>query len=143
VSYQYNVGHEDADLLADLTVSEPELNVLFVGRDSAIADLYGRKLELDGYRMTLVTSDAQLHQRGYPKPDLIYLDLTTSKSWGHHILEDLRKDPATASTPVLLLVEPLPRRLPPLGPNNFLIPVTRMDDRQDLLGVSRYSRLNS
>jgi CheY-like chemotaxis protein len=104
------------------SVVEPdgELHALFIGRDPGIAGLYQLRLELDGYRTVLGTLNGQgVIVGGPPAPDLIYLDLTASESWGLEVLRTIRKDPATRMTPVLLLITVPLAAQEPLGPNVF------------------------
>jgi DNA-binding NtrC family response regulator len=84
---------------------EETIDVLFVAGDPDLAELYRIKLELDGYRVAIVTSiEAAVEAVGRQPADIIYLDLgdLTLKaiaSWGA-----LRQDPALRNTPMILLV---------------------------------------
>jgi CheY-like chemotaxis protein len=147
MSSQYNVGYADAigfanaDLLLDFSSAaelDAELHILFIARDSAMADLYGCKLELDGYRMTFAWSQAEACQAAiHLSPDIIYLDLTKSPGWGGQVLQAIRDDPATATTPVVLLVDTVRAREVALGPHDFLIPLPDIDQELDRAGQIR------
>src|SRR3982074_1508313 len=65
LAYETAMGYGSADLWMDaLGAAEPEaeLDVLFIGTDPVIAEVYRRKLELDGYRLTVVRSHAQARE---------------------------------------------------------------------------------
>jgi CheY-like chemotaxis protein len=153
MSSQYNVRYEDAtafanaDLLLDYssaTELDPELHIVFVGKDPAIADLYGQKLELDGYRMTIVGSQAEACQAVVRlTPDIIYLDMTESPSWGTQVVQAIRNDPASATTPIVLLVNTLRTEPVALGRHDFLIPVPDVDPELNRASRVRSGKLNS
>jgi CheY-like chemotaxis protein len=137
MSYEYQLGYEDAvgfadaDMLVDVSgVAEldADLHILFVGKDPAIAELYGRKLALDGYRLSFVWSEEEACQAALRLgPDVIYLDLTHSPEWGTQILRAIRDDPTSATTPAVLLVSRMPRANPiTLGRHDFSIPVPEL-----------------
>ena len=135
MSYQYQLGYEEAigyaDTLPDVSgVAEPEaeVHILFVGNDPAIAELYGRKLALDGYRLSFAWSEAEACQAALRlAPDVIYLDLTRSPRWGAQVLRAIRDDPMSATTPAVLLVSRVTRTKPiTLGRHDFSIPVPEL-----------------
>jgi CheY-like chemotaxis protein len=84
--------------------SSDDVRVLFVEDDSAIAQMYRLKLELDGYRVE-VAGDGELAlqmARSSP-PDIIFLDMRLPKLDGIGVLEALRADPLTRTVPVVIL----------------------------------------
>jgi PleD family two-component response regulator len=111
-------------------VVENPLNILFIGADAAVADTYRRKLDQDGYRTSVLsTEDEARTMAASNQPDLIYLDLTSTQSWGLRVLGGIRKAAAMRSTPVLMLVK-FPRKdRPALGPHDFAVPVHLALDR--------------
>jgi hypothetical protein len=129
MSYPYGFGYEDLEeappfALATEQLREPEVHILFIGADADLAETYRMKLNLDGYRTSVLTTEAEARKLAASlKPDLIYLDLTSAAGWGLKVLGGIRQSEATRSTPVLLLVR-FPWREPPaLGPHDFLVPV--------------------
>jgi CheY-like chemotaxis protein len=133
MSYQHYVRDEAAsgygygEVLWDFPdVGEPEsdLHVMFISEDPMIADVYGRKLTIDGYRMTFVWHEAEAYSTALRiLPDVIYLDLTASADGGLRILRAIRNDPITAAIPVVLLVDTLREKPLALGKHDFVIPV--------------------
>ena len=126
-SYETAIGYGNADLWLDFPASgepEVELHVLFIGTDPVNAAVYRQKLELDGYRTTVVRSHAQARASAiHLAPDVIYLDLTRTPSTGRETLRAIRRHPATVMTPVVLLVS-TPSTVPAtLGRHDFLLHV--------------------
>jgi CheY-like chemotaxis protein len=144
-SYQYGFGDEEFDeaplvALVPGQECEPDVHVLFIGADAGLAETYRMKLNLDGYRTTVLTTEREARTLAASiKPDLIYLDLTSAAGWGLKVLQGLRKREATRSTPVLLLVKFPSKERPSLGPHDFLVPVRLAFDQ--LQGASRRRRL--
>jgi CheY-like chemotaxis protein len=128
VAYETAIGYGSGDLWLDFpaaTEPEVELHVLFIGTDPLNAAVYRRKLELDGYRMTVVPSHAQAHESAIRlAPDVIYLDMIKAPGRGRRALHQIRSHPASATIPVVLLVS-TSRTLPvTLGRHDFAIPVS-------------------
>jgi CheY-like chemotaxis protein len=120
-------GYGYAELLWDFPeVVEPgsDLHIMFVSEDPMIADLYGRKLTVDGYRMTFVWQEAAAYSTALRVlPDVIYLDLTASVDGSLRVLGAIRDDPIIAAIPVVLLVNTLREKPMALGKHDFMIPV--------------------
>lgn len=109
---------------------EPDVHILFIGGDADLAETYRMKLNLDGYRTSVLTTEGEARKLAASlKPDLIYLDLTSAAGWGLKVLQGLRKSVATRSTPVLLLVKFPWQERPSLGPHDFLVPVRLAFDK--------------
>jgi response regulator RpfG family c-di-GMP phosphodiesterase len=129
MSYPYGVSDDDFELAQDLSLAtesarEPEVHILFIGADAQLAETYRLKLNLDGYRTSVLTTEEEARKMTASlKPDLIYLDLTSAAGWGLKVLGGIRKSAATRSTPVLLLVKFPWQERPTLGPHDFLVPV--------------------
>jgi CheY-like chemotaxis protein len=119
-------GFGYAELLWDFPeVAEPDsdLHIMFVSEDPMVADLYGRKLTIDGYRMTFVWQQAEAYSIALRVlPDVIYLDLTASADGSLRVLGAIRDDPIIAATPVVLLVNTLSDKPMALGKHDFMIP---------------------
>jgi CheY-like chemotaxis protein len=148
MSYQqHNVEDEAAsgygygELLWDFPdVVEPEgdLHIMFISEDPTIADVYGRKLTIDGYRMTFVWNAAEAYSTAVRVlPDVIYLDLTASADGSLRVLSAIRNDPIIAATPAVLLVNTLREKPVALGKHDFVIPVGSMAEN-----VRRATALN-
>ena len=82
----------------------PAKTVLVVDDEQDILDLVRFRLEHDGYRV-LTASDGQtgLTLARAERPDLCILDVMMPKLSGLEVLAELRADPVTAETRVILL----------------------------------------
>ena len=102
------------------------VEVLFIGDEPSIAELYRLKLELDGYWVTLALTLAdgleRLHQR---TPDLVFLDLGVGSGVGLDALQTLRSDPSTRDIPIVHLWRggetALAIKVLQLGPSDFVV----------------------
>ena len=84
--------------------TESAKTVLVVDDEQDILDLVRFRLEHDGYRV-LTATDGQtgLTLAQAERPDLCILDVMMPKLSGLEVLANLRADPATADTRVILL----------------------------------------
>ena len=81
-----------------------DVRVLFVEDDTAIAQMYKLKLELDGYRVDVAgDGEMALQMARSWVPDIIFLDIRLPKLNGLEVLEALRADPLTRTAPVVIL----------------------------------------
>jgi DNA-binding response OmpR family regulator len=80
------------------------LEVLFVADDEALAELYRLKLELDGYRVRVVSRE-QARSICRPPPGLVFLDLKTVDRETPMFLSDLRSNALTEAIPFVVLTE--------------------------------------
>jgi PleD family two-component response regulator len=146
MAYPYGVIDDDFELAQDLSLvseatREPEVHILFIGADAQLAETYRLKLNLDGYRTSVLTTEDEARKMAKSlKPDLIYLDLTSAAGWGLKVLGGIRKNAATRATPVLLLVRFPWQERPTLGPHDFLVPVRLAFDQ--LQSASRRRRIH-
>jgi PleD family two-component response regulator len=135
LSYLFEFGTEDLERARPLPLApeqedDRDLNILFIGADPRVADIYQRKLDLDGYRTRLLRTEAEARAVAASlEPDLIYLDLTSTAGWGLRVLGGIRSAAATRATPVLMLVKFPSEERPALGPLDFVIPVRLAFDR--------------
>jgi CheY-like chemotaxis protein len=84
--------------------SPEEVRVLFVEDDSAVAQMYKLKLELDGYQVEVAADgEMALEMARTSLPDIIFLDIRLPKLGGLEVLEALRADPDTQAVPVVIL----------------------------------------
>lgn len=89
------------------------LEVVFIGDDPAIADMYQLKLQLDGYAVTLVTTEqARSDALSIPTPDLVYLDLGLLNPASLAMYRSLRARPSTKHLPIVLLSNQFTRDAP-------------------------------
>jgi DNA-binding response OmpR family regulator len=86
------------------TSTTPAKTILVVDDEDDILDLVRFRLEHDGYRV-LTASDGQtgLTLARAERPDLCILDVMMPKLSGLEVLAELRADPVTAETRVILL----------------------------------------
>lgn len=84
--------------------TNPGKTVLVVDDEQDILDLVRFRLEHDGYRvLTASDGEAGLALARAERPDLCILDVMTPKLSGLEVLAQLRADPSTADTRVIML----------------------------------------
>lgn len=84
--------------------TDETIRVLFIENDSAVAEMYKLKLELDGYQVTVIAHDDQvLEGAARVKPDMIFLDLRVEDDRGLATLQQLRATDGTRQVPVIIL----------------------------------------
>lgn len=94
------------------------IDVLLVEDDEAIAELYRARLLQDGFRVSIARDGEEgLRLATSLRPDLIYLDLRLPKLGGLEVLRELRKSPAGASVPVVILTNYEEPELGTVGPS--------------------------
>src|SRR5919199_1894074 len=71
-------------------IEEPE--ILFIGDNYDVAEMYRIKLELDGYRVRVTDRAAAIDQARRRPPDLLYVDLTERGSHDLQLLARVRKE---------------------------------------------------
>ena len=135
------------------TAAYPEVDtvsVLFIQDDPSLAEMYRIKLEVDGYRVTVVDTE-QLSQGHMARihPDLIFLDIRAPHRERAHVLMKLRENRATKRVPVVILSDYSQQQLTEAGVNlqrqeylvlNFAAS-SRLSRRFDWLEVDRRGRL--
>jgi len=135
------------------TAAYPEVepvSVLFIQDDPSLAEMYRIKLEVDGYRVTVVDTE-QLSQGHMARihPDLIFLDIRAPHRERAHVLMRLRGNRATRRVPVVILSDYSQQQLSEAGVNlqrqeylvlNFAAS-SRLSRRFDWLEVDRRDRL--
>lgn len=78
--------------------------VMIVEDDEHISKVYEIKLAKEGFATSLARDGFEAIQKiVQEKPDIILLDLMIPKKDGFGVLEDIKKIPEVASTPVLVL----------------------------------------
>ncbi len=86
------------------TVAEDYIDVLFIEGDSDIAELYRQKLQLDGYRVTVVKPVGdRLDLNGRTQPDIVYIEMSPTDSASIAAFKALRDDDRMRSVPAVIL----------------------------------------
>jgi CheY-like chemotaxis protein len=89
---------------ADGLEHEDPVDVLFVAGDPDLAELYRIKLQLDGYRVTIVDSvDEAIVAVERQPADIIFLDLGELRLQAIASWRALRQEPSMRNTPMILL----------------------------------------
>lgn len=101
-------------------------DVLLIEDDTAIAEMYRRRLAADGLRVVVANDAAAgLAEMRSGAPGLVLLDIRLPDEDGFHVLQAMRADPALAAVPVLMLSnfgEPSTvRRALELGASEYLV----------------------
>jgi DNA-binding response OmpR family regulator len=107
---------------------DDNLEVVFIGEDLGLAELYRLKLELDGYWVTVFSSiDDGLEHIRTRLPDLVFVDLGPGSRRKSECLEPLRSDARFAELPIVLLARGDIQAVEPeslqLGGRDFLVRV--------------------
>jgi DNA-binding response OmpR family regulator len=107
-------------------VDSEVINVLLIEDDPAVLEMYRMKLSLDGYAVDVATDgEAGISRAIELNPDIIFLDIRLPKKDGFEVLQALRENPTTATTPVIMLSnygeKDLVERGLKLGAHEFLI----------------------
>ena len=83
---------------------EKSIHVLLVEDDTFLLDIYKKKFEMEGIKVsTCDNGEKCLTDVKKKKPDIILLDILLPKLDGFSVLEKLKTDSATKSIPVILL----------------------------------------
>ena len=78
--------------------------VLLVEDDEVLARMYQTKFQHDGYQTVIAYSGQEgIDFAAKEKPDVILLDIMMPKKNGLEVLEQIKKDPAVADIPVVML----------------------------------------
>ena len=94
---------------------EEPVDVLFVAGDPDLAELYRIKLELDGYRVTIVDSVKEAIEAVERQPaDIIFFDLGELRLQAIASWRALRQEPSMRNSPMILLSRLDARRFAPL-----------------------------
>jgi CheY-like chemotaxis protein len=84
--------------------TEKPIEVLYVRDDPNMAELWRLRLELDGYRVRMVSGDAVDWMAAAVRlPDLLFIDLQSSGGAGGRALMRLRADRRMRGVPVVIL----------------------------------------
>jgi len=109
-------------------VDDEILDILFVAEDEGLAEMYKLKLEMEGYRVRVV-SRQQTRSIGRPVPSVVFVDIKTVDRETSRFLSDLRSNSLTKDLPVVLLTEyreeELRGRGVRLGARDYLVRVSR------------------
>src|SRR5258708_10553526 len=86
------------------TPADDEVRVLFVEEAADLAEMYRRKLELDGYTVTRAADGEEgLRMAKAIHPDIVFLDIRLPRMDGFQVLERMRADEELRHIPVIIL----------------------------------------
>ncbi len=78
--------------------------ILIIEDDSVLAEIYQKKLELEGYEVTIAQDgEVGIEKMKTVYPDLVLLDIMMPKLTGVDVLRICKADPRTSSIPVVVL----------------------------------------
>lgn len=103
-------------------------NILIIEDTTVLQRMYTSRLKEDGYEVNLARDGGEgLYKALNTDPDLVLLDLMLPKVDGFHILAELRKNPKTQKTPVIILsnqgqAEDATKALQ-LGANDYIVKI--------------------
>jgi len=81
-----------------------KFKVLMIEDDPVLQRMYTSRLKEDGYEVDLAIDGAEgLYKALKTDPDIVLLDLVLPKVDGFHILAEMRKNPKTQKTPIIIL----------------------------------------
>jgi DNA-binding response OmpR family regulator len=81
-----------------------KFKILIIEDDPMIQKVYHDKLALEGYDVDLASDGEEgMNKALNSKPDLVLLDLVLPKINGFSVLSELRKNPKTQRTPIIIL----------------------------------------
>jgi DNA-binding response OmpR family regulator len=90
--------------MSTLHPTDETIRVLFIDDDSAVAEMYRLKLELDGYQVAVTANDDHvLEEVTRVRPDMIFLDLRPQEDQGFATLQRLRASECNRAVPVIIL----------------------------------------
>ncbi len=100
--------------------------IAIIEDDSAINQMYRMKFEAAGFDVSTASDgESGVEMVAKAKPDIILLDIQMPIMNGAEALELIRKAPATATTPVIILtnlgVEEAPKSLRELGIKDYIV----------------------
>ena len=109
-------------------MGEHKKKILIIEDDEHISRVYEMRFLKDGYNTVLVANGEQAVEKvTSEKPNLIILDLMVPRKDGFAILEEIKKNPSTASIPVLVLSnlggKDDQKRALGLGANDYMVKV--------------------
>jgi two-component system phosphate regulon response regulator PhoB len=112
----------------ELPPPDETLEVVFIGDDLGLAELYRLKLQLDGYWVTVFpTIDDGLEHIRTRMPDLVFVDLGPGSRRKSEGLGPLRSDARFSEVPIVLLARGSIQAAEPeslqLGGRDFLVRV--------------------
>jgi DNA-binding response OmpR family regulator len=79
------------------------IDILFIGDDPDLAEMYRLKLELDGYWVRVVTPETAVAAARRQAPELIFLDLPADRLPRMAVLQAIRKATHQPDLPAIVL----------------------------------------
>lgn len=78
--------------------------ILIVEDDQALSQVLQKKLEFNGYEVSVAPDgEVAMAELGKSKPDIILLDIVMPKMNGYEVLEKLHSDPSLSQIPVIII----------------------------------------
>lgn len=85
-------------------MDEPKVHILLVENDAFLSDIYRKKFEMEGLKVSICDNGEKcLKDAKNKKPDLVLLDILLPKLDGFSVLEKLKKEKSTKKIPVIML----------------------------------------
>ncbi len=85
-------------------VQDNQINVLIVEDDVFLAEIYQKKFEMEGFKVSMANNGEKgLADIKKKKPDIVLLDILLPKLDGFAVLEAAKADPAIKDIPIILL----------------------------------------
>jgi len=85
-------------------MTDEKIYVLIVEDDVFLADIYKKKFEMEGFKVSVSDNgEKAISDIAKKSPDIVLLDILLPKLDGFAVLEHLKADKATSGVPVILL----------------------------------------
>lgn len=85
-------------------MAEKNIHVLIVEDDTFLSNIYQKKFEMEGFKVSLAENgEVGFEAAKKKKPDIILLDILMPKMDGFEVLKELKKDDSVKNIPVILL----------------------------------------
>ena len=124
-------------LLIEDSLDDAELAISALRKKNLAGNLF--HVEDGEEALEFLLGEGRYHGRGTAQPKLILLDLKMPKLSGLEVLEIIRKDPRTASFPVVILTssneEPDIERAYELGANSYIVKLVTFEKFTDVVAT--------
>ena len=89
-------------LAAPASLDDP-VDVLFIGDDVDVADLYRLKLQLDGYEVRVVPPSAAVAAARSRRPEIVFVDVASASAERLQVLQAVRAATQRPDLPAILV----------------------------------------